>query len=30
MRSLKSRKEVEALFFSCSEMMKKLVRCRSR
>jgi enoyl-CoA hydratase/carnithine racemase len=26
MRSLKSRQEVEALFFSCSEMMKKLVR----
>src|SRR5436190_7173510 len=25
MRALKSRKEVEALFFSCSEMMKKLV-----
>ena len=26
MRALHSRKEVEALFFSCSEMMKKLVR----
>ena len=26
MRALQSRKEVEALFFSCSEMMKKLVR----
>lgn len=25
MRALKSRREVEALFFSCSEMMKKLV-----
>lgn len=26
MRGLESRKDVEALFFSCSEMMKKLVR----
>src|SRR5262245_11700887 len=25
MRALRSRKEIEALFFSCSEMMKKLV-----